>query len=204
MRCLGGVDSAVTAGMMLEAGYEVVGLTLQLQSHQAQQGAQQRGGCCSGQDVYDARRVADTLGIAHYVLDFEKPFADEVINDFADHYARGLTPLPCMRCNQRIKFRDLVTVAQQLGAEALATGHYIRRIEGPDGPELHRARDLNRDQSYFLFATTREQLAYLRFPIGDMYKDDVRAAALRMVLLSLIRLIARTYVLYLAGITGSL
>jgi tRNA-specific 2-thiouridylase len=135
------------------------------------------GACCAGQDIKDARMAAETLGIPHYVLDYESRFRQSVIDEFADSYLRGETPVPCIRCNQTVKFRDLLDVARDLGAEALATGHYVRRIEGPHGPELHRAVDPARDQSYFLFATTREQLAYLRFPLGGLEKPVVRAEA---------------------------
>ena len=139
-----------------------------------------QGACCAGEDIYDARRVADRLGIRHYVLDYEERFREAVIDDFADSYLRGETPIPCVRCNERVKFRDLLAVARDLGADALATGHYVRRVEGPNGPVLHRAVDHARDQSYFLFATTREQLEFLRFPLGDMPKERVRAHAERL------------------------
>ncbi len=170
----GGVDSSVTAALLQRAGYEVVGVTLQLYSGSA---AKRKGACCAGQDIHDARRVAEKLGIAHYVLDYEERFRSRVIADFADTYARGETPIPCVRCNERVKFADLMDTARELGAEALATGHYVRRVEGPNGAELHRAADASRDQSYFLFATTKEQLSYLRFPLGDMDKREVRALA---------------------------
>src|SRR5215468_10475696 len=173
----GGVDSSVTAALLVEQGFEVVGITLQLYDHGAMIG--RKGACCAGQDIGDARRVADRLGIAHYVLDYESRFRREVIEDFADTYSRGETPIPCIRCNQRIKFRDLLATARALGASALATGHYVRRIVGPDGPELHRARDAARDQSYFLFATTRAELDYLRFPLGGLVKEETRALARR-------------------------
>ena len=175
----GGVDSSVVAGLLAEQGHEVVGATLQLYDHGA--ALRKKGACCAGQDIHDARNVADHLGIPHYVLDREKVFAREVIADFADTYARGETPIPCIRCNQTVKFRDLVALARDLGCEALATGHYARRREGPDGPELHRAVDPSRDQSYFLAATRREQLAFARFPLGDMPdKAAVRAVAARL------------------------
>jgi len=170
----GGVDSSVTAALLQRSGYEVVGVTLQLYSASA---AKRKGACCAGQDIQDARRVAEKLGIAHYVLDYEERFRSRVIADFADTYARGETPIPCVRCNERVKFADLMDTARELGAEALATGHYVRRAEGPNGAELHRASDASRDQSYFLFATTKAQLDYLRFPLGDMDKRDVRALA---------------------------
>ncbi len=171
----GGVDSSVAAALLAGAGYEVVGVTLQLYDHGAAVG--RRGACCAGQDIYDARRVADHLGIAHYVLDFEERFRRAVIEDFAEGYARGRTPIPCVRCNERIKFRDLLEIARGFGAAALVTGHYVRRIEGRLGPELHRAADGCKDQSYFLFATTRAQLAFCHFPLGGMDKGEVRKIA---------------------------
>ena len=170
----GGVDSSVTAALLKRAGYDVVGVTLQLYPAAA---TNRKGACCAGQDIHDARRVAEKLGIAHYVLDYEERFRARVIADFADSYARGETPIPCVRCNERVKFADLMDTARGLGAEALATGHYVRRVDGPGGAELHRAADASRDQSYFLFATTKEQLSYLRFPLGDMDKREVRALA---------------------------
>ncbi len=174
----GGVDSAVTAALAVEAGYDVVGVTLQLYD----QGAAPRraGSCCAGQDIRDARLVADRLGIPHYVLDYESRFKESVIDAFADSYVQGQTPIPCVTCNQTVKFTDLLGVARDLGAAALATGHYARRVAGKAGPELHRAVDDSRDQSYFLFATTREQLAYLRFPLGSMTKVEARAHADRI------------------------
>jgi tRNA-specific 2-thiouridylase len=171
----GGVDSTVTAALLKGAGYDVVGVTLQLYDHGAS--VKKAGACCAGQDIRDARQAAERLGMPHYVLDYESRFRQSVIDDFADAYLRGETPIPCIRCNQTVKFRDLLDVAKDLGAEAMATGHYVRRIEGPKGPELHRAADPARDQSYFLFATTRDQLAYLRFPLGDLPKPVVRALA---------------------------
>ena len=171
----GGVDSSVTAALLVERGFEVVGVTLQLYDHRAAIG--RKGACCAGQDIGDARGVADRLGIAHYVLDYERRFRKEVIEDFAESYRRGETPIPCIRCNQRIKFRDLLGTARDLGASALATGHYVRRTMGPQGPELHRAADAARDQSYFLFATTRAELEFLRFPLGGLAKDETRALA---------------------------
>ena len=171
----GGVDSTVTAALLAKAGYDVVGVTLQLYDHGA--AIQKKGACCAGQDIHDARTAAESLGIPHYVLDYESRFKQQVIEDFADSYLRGETPIPCIRCNQTVKFRDLLDVARDLGAEAMATGHYVRREVGPAGPELHRAFDPARDQSYFLFATTAEQLDYLRFPLGGLPKPAVRAAA---------------------------
>jgi tRNA-specific 2-thiouridylase len=173
----GGVDSTVTAALLARAGYDVVGVTLQLYDHGA--AIQKKGACCAGQDIHDARMAADAIGIPHYVLDYESRFKQQVIEDFADAYLRGETPIPCIRCNQTVKFRDLLDVARDLGAQAMATGHYVRREVGPDGaPQLHRAADPARDQSYFLFATTAEQLAFLRFPLGGLPKPAVRAAAL--------------------------
>jgi tRNA-specific 2-thiouridylase len=175
----GGVDSSTVAGLLHEAGHEVIGVTLQLYDHGAATG--RKGACCAGQDIHDARRVADHLGIPHYVIDAEQRFADAVIADFADSYAAGETPVPCVRCNQTVKFTDLTALARGLGAERLATGHYVRRIDGLAGPELHRAADIERDQSWFLFATTREQLAFTLFPLGAMAdKRAVRAEAGRL------------------------
>ena len=171
----GGVDSSVTAAICKAQGYEVVGITLQLYDHGAAVG--RKGACCAGQDIHDARRVADALDVPHYVLDYESQFRESVIDDFADTYLAGETPIPCVRCNQTVKFRDLLGVARDLDAVALATGHYVRRTTGPEGPELHRPADLARDQSYFLFATTQEQLAYLRFPLGDLDKAQTRDLA---------------------------
>ncbi len=174
----GGVDSAATAGLLAEAGHDVIGVTLQLYESGPRR---HRGACCAGEDIHDARRVADHLRIPHYVIDAEARFRAAVLEDFAATYARGETPVPCVRCNQSVKFTDLLSLARDLGAEALASGHYVRREEGPDGPELHRARDSGRDQSWFLFALTRAQLAFCRFPLGDMPgKDAVRAAAARL------------------------
>ncbi len=171
----GGVDSTVTAALLAKAGYDVVGVTLQLYDHGA--AIQKKGACCAGQDILDARQAAEAIGIPHYVLDYESRFKQQVIEEFADAYLRGETPIPCVRCNQTVKFRDLLDVARDLGAEAMATGHYVRREDGPGGPTLHRAADANRDQSYFLFATTREQLDYLRFPLGGLPKPAVRGVA---------------------------
>ncbi len=174
----GGVDSSVTAGLLAEQGYQVVGITLQLYDHGA--AVKRRGACCAGQDIHDARRVADALDIPHYVLNYQERFRREVIETFAEAYARGSTPIPCVACNQTVKFRDLMRTAKDLGADALATGHYVRRVAGAAGPELHRAVDTARDQSYFLFATTPAQLDYLRFPLGDMAKDEVRRHGKRL------------------------
>ncbi|HTT81469.1 MAG TPA: tRNA 2-thiouridine(34) synthase MnmA, partial [Stellaceae bacterium] len=171
----GGVDSSVVAALLARAGCDVVGITLQLYDHGAAVG--RRGACCAGRDVRDAALVAQRLGIPHYVLDYEDRFRRAVIDDFADTYGRGETPVPCIRCNERIKFRDLLGVARDLGAAALATGHYARRVAGPDGPELHRARDPSRDQSYFLSRTTRDELAFLRFPLGGLAKAETREIA---------------------------
>jgi tRNA-uridine 2-sulfurtransferase len=175
----GGVDSSVVAGLLSEQGHEVIGVTLQLYDHGA--AARRRGACCAGEDIHDAKRVADRLGIAHYVIDAEARFRATVMEDFAAGYAAGETPVPCIRCNQSLKFGDLIDMARDLGAEAMATGHYVRRVEGADGPELHKAADTARDQSWFLFATTRDQLAYSLFPLGDMPdKAAVRAEAARL------------------------
>lgn len=172
----GGVDSSVAACLLAEAGYDVVGITLQLYDHG--QMASKKGACCAGQDIYDAKKVADHMDFPHYVLDYESVFRQEVIDDFADSYLRGETPIPCVRCNQKVKFKDLLQTAKELGAKALVTGHYIQRIQ-MDTPQMHQAVDLNKDQSYFLFTTTKEQLDYLRFPLGGMTKDETRAHALR-------------------------
>jgi tRNA-specific 2-thiouridylase len=171
----GGVDSSVTAALVAQAGFDVVGITLQLYDHGAATG--RKGACCAGQDVRDAAQVAEQLGIPHYVLDYEARFREAVIADFADSYGRGETPVPCIRCNERVKFRDLLVTARDLGASALATGHYARRLAGANGPELHRACDLSRDQSYFLYRTTRAELDFLRFPLGGLAKDETRALA---------------------------
>jgi tRNA-specific 2-thiouridylase len=175
----GGVDSSVVAGLMAEAGHEVIGVTLQLYDQGAATG--RKGACCAGQDIHDAKRVADRLNISHYVIDSEQRFRDSVISAFADSYAAGQTPVPCIACNQHLKFGDLLNMARDLGADALATGHYVRRIAGKDGAELHQAVDAARDQSWFLFATTRDQLEFCRFPLGEMAsKAAVRAQAERM------------------------
>ncbi len=171
----GGVDSSVTAAMLHAEGYETIGVTLQLYDHGA--AVNRPGACCAGQDIRDARRVAEEAGFPHYVLDYESRFRESVIDDFADSYLRGETPLPCVRCNQTVKFADLLQMARDLDADCLATGHYVRRIDTAAGPELHRAADPAKDQSYFLFATTREQLDYLRFPLGDKLKEETRRIA---------------------------
>jgi tRNA-specific 2-thiouridylase len=171
----GGVDSSVAAGLIKRAGYDVVGVTLQLYDHGA--ATHRKGACCAGQDIHDARRVAEALGIPHYVLDYEERFKKAVIDGFAKSYIAGETPVPCIACNQTVKFADLLSTARDLGADALATGHYVasRAVNGRRG--LFRPVDLDRDQSYFLFATTPEQLGYLRFPLGNMTKAETRAAA---------------------------
>ena len=171
----GGVDSCVVAGLLKREGYDVVGVTLQLYDHGA--AVKKKGACCAGQDIHDAKRVAGHLAIPHYVLNYEERFRKSVMDDFAESYAKGETPIPCVRCNERVKFGDLLALARELGADALATGHYVRRVMGANGPELHRAADAARDQSYFLFATTQAQLEYLRFPLGGMPKREVRELA---------------------------
>jgi tRNA-specific 2-thiouridylase len=171
----GGVDSSVVAALAHAAGAEVIGITLQLYDHGAAVG--RKGACCAGDDIRDARAVADRLGIAHYVFDHATAFRDEVIDRFADDYLAGRTPVPCIRCNMGPKFTDLLGIARELGADCLATGHYVRRIEGAAGAELHRAADPARDQSYFLFATSEAQLDFLRFPLGGLAKAEVRRLA---------------------------
>ena len=171
----GGVDSSVVAALLKARGYDVIGITLQLYDHGA--AIEKKGACCAGQDIHDARNVADQIGIPHYVLDYESRFKEQVMEDFADTYLSGATPIPCIRCNQTVKFSDLLRTAKDLGADCLATGHYIRRMDGETQPELHRATDASRDQSYFLFATTKEQLDYVRFPLGDLPKTQVRELA---------------------------
>ncbi|NJM84292.1 MAG: tRNA 2-thiouridine(34) synthase MnmA [Tabrizicola sp.] len=174
----GGVDSSVVAAMLAEEGYDVVGVTLQLYDHGA--ALARKGACCAGRDIHDARRVAETMGFPHYVLDYENAFREAVIEEFADAYLAGATPVPCIRCNERVKFKDLLATARELDADCMATGHYIQRKEGIAGPELHQAADPARDQSYFLFSTTAEQLSYLRFPLGHLAsKAETRALAAR-------------------------
>ncbi|CAN5278400.1 tRNA 2-thiouridine(34) synthase MnmA [soil metagenome] len=171
----GGVDSSVVAALAAQTGAETIGVTLQLYDHGAATG--RSGSCCAGQDIRDARAVADRLGIAHYVFDHESLFRETVIADFANEYMAGRTPIPCVRCNMGVKFTDLFALARDLGADCLATGHYVQRVIGPQGAELHRAIDPARDQSYFLFATTQAQLDYLRFPLGGLPKSQVREIA---------------------------
>ncbi|MGH6871829.1 MAG: tRNA 2-thiouridine(34) synthase MnmA [Rhizomicrobium sp.] len=174
----GGVDSSVVAALLSREGYDVVGVTLQL--YDAGRAAKKKGACCAGADIHDARRVAEALAIPHYVLDYEARFKRAVMDDFAGAYARGETPIPCVACNDKIKFADLLDTAKELGADALATGHYVRRVASAAGAELHRAADPARDQSYFLYRTTAEQLAFVRFPLGAMEKKDVRALATQL------------------------
>jgi len=172
----GGVDSSVVAAKLAREGYEVIGITLQLYDHRA--ALARKGACCAWRDIHDARRAAAEMGFPHYVLDYENRFREAVVEEFADQYLAGATPIPCIRCNERVKFQDLLATARELGADCLATGHYIQRRDGPAGPELHRAADPGRDQSYFLFATTPEQLSYLRFPLGHLKsKAETRALA---------------------------
>ena len=173
----GGVDSSVTAALLHEQGYDVVGISLQLYDHGAAIGKSKA--CCAGQDIYDAGRVADRLNIPHYVLDYEEKFKSDVIEKFANSYVEGETPIPCVLCNQTVKFRDLVKTAREIDADLLATGHYIRRVDDDGVQQLHRAVDHSRDQSYFLFSTTREQIDYLRFPLGSYTKSEVRDLARR-------------------------
>ena len=174
----GGVDSSAVAAMLKAEGYDVVGVTLQLYDHGA--AIHRKGACCAGQDIYDAKSVADRIGIPHYVLDYETRFRQEVIDRFVDSYVAGETPIPCVECNRRVKFRDLLATARELGADVLATGHYVQSRPGPNGRELFRAADPERDQSYFLYATTQEQLDLLRFPLGHLAsKAETRALARR-------------------------
>jgi tRNA-specific 2-thiouridylase len=174
----GGVDSSVVAAVLAEEGYDVVGVTLQLYDHGA--ALSKKGACCAGRDIHDARRVAEEMGFPHYVLDYENVFKDAVIDEFADSYLGGATPVPCIRCNERVKFKDLLETAKDLDADCMATGHYIQRKMGDRGSELHAAADANRDQSYFLFSTTEAQLDYLRFPLGHLpSKDETRALAVK-------------------------
>jgi tRNA-uridine 2-sulfurtransferase len=171
----GGVDSSVTAAMLHDEGYDVVGITLQLYDHG--KAVSKSGTCCAGRDINDARNVADAIGIPHYVLDFETRFKEAVIEDFADTYLRGETPIPCVRCNETVKFTDLLAQAEDLGADLMVTGHYVRRLMGQDGAELHAGSDYTRDQSYFMFSMNREQLDFLRFPLGHMDKSATRKLA---------------------------
>ena len=173
----GGVDSSVAAALLHEQGYEVVGITLQL--YDFGQALQKKGACCAGQDIYDAKRVAEKLGFEHYVLNYQSKFKDSVIEDFVEGYLKGETPIPCVKCNQSMKFKDLLQTARDLGADCMATGHYIQRMGGLNNAELHRAVDPSKDQSYFLFATTQEQLDFLRFPLGGWNKDVTRGHAER-------------------------
>ncbi len=174
----GGVDSSVTAALLKEQGYDVVGITLQLYDHGV--AVQKKGSCCAGQDIHDARRVAEELDMPHYVLDYESRFKEQVMEDFADSYIKGETPIPCVRCNQTVKFKDLLATAQDLGADCMATGHYVQRVVGDNGKaHLLRGVDDGKDQSYFLFASTQEQIDFLRFPLGGMDKDETRAHAER-------------------------
>ncbi|RTK92227.1 MAG: tRNA 2-thiouridine(34) synthase MnmA [Rickettsiales bacterium] len=171
----GGVDSSVVAAMMHKAGHNVIGITLQLYDHG--QMLQKKGACCAGQDIYDAKMVADALGFPHYIFDYESKFKEQVIDDFADSYIRGETPLPCVRCNQSVKFNDLLKAAKELNADALATGHYVQKIIKNNIAQLHKGASLDKDQSYFLFGTTQEQLDYLMFPIGAQSKEETRRFA---------------------------
>ena len=175
----GGVDSSVTAALLHEQGYDVVGVTLQLYDHG--EVLKKKNACCAGIDIYDARRVSEACGFDHYVLNYENKFRQSVVDDFADSYLRGETPIPCVRCNQTVKFRDLLATARDLNADCMATGHYIRRVVNAEGQaELHAADDRGKDQSYFLFATTQSQLDFLRFPLGELTKDETRAHAERL------------------------
>lgn len=173
----GGVDSSVTAALLKEQGYDVVGITLQLYDHG--EAVRRAGACCAGRDIHDARQVAERIGIPHYVLDYEHTFRESVMDDFADSYLAGETPIPCVRCNERVKFRDMLATAKDLGAAALATGHYVVSKPGAAGRNLYRGIDPDKDQSYFLFTTRRDQLDYLRFPLGGLSKAETRAIAQR-------------------------
>jgi tRNA-specific 2-thiouridylase len=173
----GGVDSSVAACLMKEAGYDVVGVTLQLYDYGAV--AQKKGACCAGQDIYDAAQVAQKIDIPHYVFNYEDRFREGVVNDFVDTYLKGATPVPCIRCNQTVKFRDLLSAAKDLNADALVTGHYVQWVQNQGISQLHRGADPKKDQSYFLFTTSQEQLDFLRFPLGHMSKDETRAIAKR-------------------------
>lgn len=172
----GGVDSSVAAAMLHSEGYQVIGVTMQLYDHGI--ALEKKGACCAGKDIYDAKNVADKAGFPHYVLNYESIFKEEVMDDFADSYLRGETPIPCVKCNQSVKFRDMFKVARDLGADALVTGHYVQRKTAPNGEvQLHKAVDETKDQSYFLFATTRQQLEYIHFPLGGMRKEETRKLA---------------------------
>ncbi len=174
----GGVDSSAVAALLHEQGYEVIGITLQLYDHGEM--VNKKGACCAGQDIHDARRVAESLSIPHYVLNYENRFKQSVMDDFADSYLAGETPIPCVKCNQSVKFKDLLQTARELGADCMATGHYVQRMEQGGRAQMHRAADLSRDQSYFLFGTTQEQLDFLRFPLGHLKsKEETRALAAR-------------------------
>lgn len=173
----GGVDSSVAAALLKEAGYDVVGMTMQLYDHGE---IVAKKACCAGIDIYDAKMVADKIGIPHYVLNYESKFKESVMEDFADTYLKGETPIPCIKCNETVKFRDMFQQAKDLGADCLATGHYVKRVNGAHGPEMHAAHDKNRDQSYFLFSTTKSQLDFLRFPLGGIPKSMTRDHATRL------------------------
>lgn len=171
----GGVDSSTVAALLKDQGHEVIGITLQLYDYGMAIG--KKGACCAGQDIYDAAQVCEKIGVPHYVLNYESVFKESVIDDFADSYLRGETPIPCVRCNQKVKFRDLFKVAKDLGADCLATGHYVRRKNGDVKAELHSGFENTKDQSYFLFTTTQEQLDFLRFPLGNLTKNETRELA---------------------------
>lgn len=173
----GGVDSSVCAALMKEQGYDVIGITLQLYDYGSM--PMKKGACCAGQDIYDAAQVAEKIGIPHYIFDYESKFKESVIDEFVDSYMRGETPVPCIKCNQTVKFQDLLNSAKQLQADAMVTGHYAKRVEGEFGAELHQGLDPSKDQSYFLFATTKEQLEFIRFPLGGMSKTETRTHAER-------------------------